>query len=249
MHIAVDLNAPFAVHAGSCVWRLLSFFVAMRRREVEGVRSLRLLSCGCGAPRVAGVVGPRSVCVTATGEGNNDNSSPPSPKVRTPDHTKSALGALQPDGGETGGPQRESGRYNEEVLRSQGPSLTTEAGTAITGQTPVPPESLSSANDNPEPRGLATQSPHTHKVRPVCQMHKIKKRRKIHNLMRIIKQRYKNQKIKMSNVTTTTTEVPTTTTTHAPSRLREVDGSLSSSAWVCAPLLLAASALAYTALG
>ncbi|ESS61161.1 mucin TcMUCII [Trypanosoma cruzi Dm28c] len=47
--------------------------------------------------------------------------------------------------------------------------------------------------------------------------------------------------------TSTTTEAPTTTTTHAPSRLREVDGSLSSSAWVCAPLLLAASALAYTA--
>ncbi|PBJ69435.1 mucin TcMUCII [Trypanosoma cruzi cruzi] len=52
--------------------------------------------------------------------------------------------------------------------------------------------------------------------------------------------------------TTTTTKAPTTTTTtttHAPSRLREVDGSLSSSAWVCAPLLLAASALAYTAVG
>ncbi|KAF8297350.1 putative mucin TcMUCII [Trypanosoma cruzi] len=48
---------------------------------------------------------------------------------------------------------------------------------------------------------------------------------------------------------TTTTEAPTTTTTHAPSRLREIDGSLSSSAWVCAPLLLAASALAYTTLG
>ncbi|RNC33550.1 mucin TcMUCII [Trypanosoma cruzi] len=48
---------------------------------------------------------------------------------------------------------------------------------------------------------------------------------------------------------TTTTEAPTTTTTRAPSRLREIDGSLSSSAWVCAPLLLAASALAYTALG
>ncbi|RNF01511.1 mucin TcMUCII [Trypanosoma cruzi] len=47
--------------------------------------------------------------------------------------------------------------------------------------------------------------------------------------------------------TSTTTEAPTTTTTHAPSRLREVDGSLSSSAWVCASLLLAASALAYTA--
>ncbi|EAN97397.1 putative mucin TcMUCII [Trypanosoma cruzi] len=47
--------------------------------------------------------------------------------------------------------------------------------------------------------------------------------------------------------TTTTTEVPTTTTTRAPSRLREIDGSLSSSAWVCAPLLLAVSALAYTA--
>ncbi|PWV01016.1 putative mucin TcMUCII [Trypanosoma cruzi] len=48
---------------------------------------------------------------------------------------------------------------------------------------------------------------------------------------------------------TTTTEAPTTTTTRAPSRLREVDGSLSSSAWVCAPLLLAVSALAYTTLG
>ncbi|KAF8306523.1 putative mucin TcMUCII [Trypanosoma cruzi] len=48
---------------------------------------------------------------------------------------------------------------------------------------------------------------------------------------------------------TTTTEAPTTTTTRAPSRLREIDGSLSSSAWVCAPLLLAASALAYTTLG
>ncbi|PBJ79974.1 mucin TcMUCII [Trypanosoma cruzi] len=44
----------------------------------------------------------------------------------------------------------------------------------------------------------------------------------------------------------TTTDVPTTTTTRAPSRLREIDGSLSSSAWVCAPLLLAVSALAYT---
>ncbi|PBJ71356.1 mucin TcMUCII [Trypanosoma cruzi cruzi] len=48
---------------------------------------------------------------------------------------------------------------------------------------------------------------------------------------------------------TTTTEAPTTTTTRAPSRLREIDGSLSSSAWVCAPLLLAASALAYTTVG
>ncbi|EAN89461.1 putative mucin TcMUCII [Trypanosoma cruzi] len=48
---------------------------------------------------------------------------------------------------------------------------------------------------------------------------------------------------------TTTTEAPTTTTTRAPSRLREIDGSLSSSAWVCAPLLLAVSALAYTAVG
>ncbi|EAN99844.1 putative mucin TcMUCII [Trypanosoma cruzi] len=52
-----------------------------------------------------------------------------------------------------------------------------------------------------------------------------------------------------TSTTTTTTETPTTTTTRAPSRLREVDGSLSSSAWVCAPLLLAVSALAYTALG
>ncbi|RNC32604.1 mucin TcMUCII [Trypanosoma cruzi] len=45
---------------------------------------------------------------------------------------------------------------------------------------------------------------------------------------------------------TTTTEAPTTTTTRAPSRLREIDGSLSSSAWVCTSLLLAASALVYT---
>ncbi|PBJ78594.1 mucin TcMUCII [Trypanosoma cruzi] len=49
--------------------------------------------------------------------------------------------------------------------------------------------------------------------------------------------------------TTTSTEAPTTTTTRAPSRLREGDGSLSSSAWMCAPLLLAVSALAYTTLG
>ncbi|KAF5219829.1 putative mucin TcMUCII [Trypanosoma cruzi] len=48
---------------------------------------------------------------------------------------------------------------------------------------------------------------------------------------------------------TTTKEAPTTTTTRAPSSLREIDGSLSGSAWVCAPLVLAASALAYTALG
>ncbi|KAF8281702.1 putative mucin TcMUCII [Trypanosoma cruzi] len=49
--------------------------------------------------------------------------------------------------------------------------------------------------------------------------------------------------------TTTTTEAPAVSTTLAPSRLREMDGSLSSSAWVCAPLLLAVSALAYTTLG
>ncbi|RNC40996.1 mucin TcMUCII [Trypanosoma cruzi] len=49
--------------------------------------------------------------------------------------------------------------------------------------------------------------------------------------------------------TTTTTETPTATTTRAPSLLREVDSSLSSSAWVCAPLLLVVSALAYTAVG
>ncbi|KAF8277905.1 putative mucin TcMUCII [Trypanosoma cruzi] len=48
---------------------------------------------------------------------------------------------------------------------------------------------------------------------------------------------------------TTTTGAPTTTTTRAPSRLRETDGSLSSSAWVFAPLLLAVSALAYTTVG
>ncbi|PBJ76567.1 mucin TcMUCII [Trypanosoma cruzi cruzi] len=52
-----------------------------------------------------------------------------------------------------------------------------------------------------------------------------------------------------TTTTTTTTEAPTTTTTRAPSRLREIDGSLSSSAWVCAPLLLAVSALAHTTVG
>ncbi|EAN99572.1 putative mucin TcMUCII [Trypanosoma cruzi] len=48
---------------------------------------------------------------------------------------------------------------------------------------------------------------------------------------------------------TTNTEAQTTTTTRAPSHLREMDGSLSGSAWVCAPLLLAVSALAYTTVG
>ncbi|RNC32373.1 mucin TcMUCII, partial [Trypanosoma cruzi] len=107
------------------------------------------------------------------GDDNNDNSRPPSPELGKPDPTKTMPGALQPYGGETGVPQTESGRDSEEGLRIPGPSLRKGAGTAITGQTRVPPESLSSASDNPEPPGLATQSPHTHKVRPVCQMHKI----------------------------------------------------------------------------
>ncbi|PWU90304.1 putative mucin TcMUCII [Trypanosoma cruzi] len=47
----------------------------------------------------------------------------------------------------------------------------------------------------------------------------------------------------------TTTETPNTTTTRAPSSIRRIDGSLGSSAWACAPLLLAASALTYTTLG
>ncbi|PBJ76860.1 mucin TcMUCII [Trypanosoma cruzi cruzi] len=64
--------------------------------------------------------------------------------------------------------------------------------------------------------------------------------------------------INTTTTTTTTTTAPeapstktttTTTTTRAPSRLREVDGSLSSPAWVCVPLLLAVSALACTAVG
>ncbi|RNC32277.1 mucin TcMUCII [Trypanosoma cruzi] len=125
--------------------------MTVRRRVVCAVLVFALLCCCC-----------TSVCVTATGDDNNDNSSPPSPKAGKPDLTKNALGALQPDGEEAGGPQRESGRNREEGLRSQGPSLPTEAGTAITGQTRVPPETMSSANDNPEPPGLATQSPHTH---------------------------------------------------------------------------------------
>ncbi|KAF8281749.1 putative mucin TcMUCII [Trypanosoma cruzi] len=48
---------------------------------------------------------------------------------------------------------------------------------------------------------------------------------------------------------TTTTEAPNTTTTRAPSHIRRIDGSLGSSAWVCSPLVLAVSALAYTAVG
>ncbi|KAF8291997.1 hypothetical protein TcYC6_0118470 [Trypanosoma cruzi] len=52
MHIAVDLNAPFAVHAGSCVWRLLSPSVAMRRRE-ERERVPRVSFPASGAPCVA----------------------------------------------------------------------------------------------------------------------------------------------------------------------------------------------------
>ncbi|RNC53974.1 surface protease GP63 [Trypanosoma cruzi] len=53
MHIAVYLNAPFVVHGGSCVWRLLSSSVAMRRREEgDGVRSPSLFPCGCNALRV-----------------------------------------------------------------------------------------------------------------------------------------------------------------------------------------------------
>ncbi|PBJ77626.1 mucin TcMUCII [Trypanosoma cruzi cruzi] len=52
-----------------------------------------------------------------------------------------------------------------------------------------------------------------------------------------------------TTTTTTTTADPTTTSARTPSRLRGIDGSLGSSAWVCAPLLLAVSALAYTTVG
>ncbi|ESS63300.1 hypothetical protein TCDM_14012 [Trypanosoma cruzi Dm28c] len=48
---------------------------------------------------------------------------------------------------------------------------------------------------------------------------------------------------------TTFTEAPSNKSIRAPSRLREIDGSLSSSAWVCAPLLLAVSAVVYTTVG
>ncbi|RNC54392.1 mucin TcMUCII [Trypanosoma cruzi] len=235
--------------------------VTVRRRVVCAVLVIALLCC-CSF-----------VCVTATGEDNDDNSSPPSPKARTPDHTKNALGALQPDAEEAGGSQRDSGRNREEGLRRQGPSLPAEAGTAITGQTRVSPEKMSSANDNPEPRGLATQSPHTQDATGVSDAQN-KKAQENTQGDENHKAQVSNQKIKISNVntttteaptttttttttttaapeapSTTTTETPTTTTTRAPSRLREIDGSLSSSAWVCAPLLLAVSALAYTTLG
>ncbi|RNE96872.1 mucin TcMUCII [Trypanosoma cruzi] len=95
-------------------------------------------------------------------------------------------GALQPDGGETGGPQTESGRDSEEGLRSPGPSLPKEAGTAITGQTRAPPESLNSASDNPEPAGLATQSPHTRGATGMSDAQN-KGRSKIHEAMSIIR--------------------------------------------------------------
>ncbi|RNC31961.1 mucin TcMUCII [Trypanosoma cruzi] len=98
-------------------------------------------------------------------------------------------GALRLYGGETGGPQTESGRDSEEGLRIPGPSLPKEAGTAITGQTPAPPESLSSASDNPEPRGLATQSPHTQGATGMSDAQN-KRRSKIHEAMRIIRHRY-----------------------------------------------------------
>ncbi|PBJ78226.1 mucin-like glycoprotein [Trypanosoma cruzi cruzi] len=137
---------------------MMTAMVTVRRRAGPA-----LLCCCCS-----------SVCVTATGDDNNDNSRPPSPELGKPDPTKICLVHYSHMVGETVVPQTESGRDSEEGLRSPGPSLPKEAGTAITGQTRVPPESLSSASDNPEPAGLATQSPHTHKVRPVCQMHKIK---------------------------------------------------------------------------
>ncbi|ESS61497.1 hypothetical protein TCDM_10901 [Trypanosoma cruzi Dm28c] len=53
MHVAVDLDASFAVHAGSCVWRLLSSSVAMKREERWRECAARVpFSCVCYAPRV-----------------------------------------------------------------------------------------------------------------------------------------------------------------------------------------------------
>ncbi|RNC60368.1 surface protease GP63 [Trypanosoma cruzi] len=53
MHIAVDLAASFVVHAGSCVWRLLSSSVDMGRTKVRGsAHPESLFLCGCVTPRV-----------------------------------------------------------------------------------------------------------------------------------------------------------------------------------------------------
>ncbi|ESS62897.1 mucin TcMUCII [Trypanosoma cruzi Dm28c] len=163
------------------------------------------------------------------------------------------------------GAEPENGRIGEEVLGSEGLSLPTKAVAAISGQktdasalpgTPIP------ESDNPEPPGLANQSAQSQEV---LQAENVRSGEELSQSQESTQPRAPEKSVEASTTTTTTTttttkaptttttttttEAPTTTTTRAPSRLREVDGSLSSSAWVCAPLLLAASALAYTAVG
>ncbi|RNC43314.1 exo-alpha-sialidase [Trypanosoma cruzi] len=64
MHIAVDLDASFVVHAGDFGWLLLPL-VGMKGRRREGAHTASHSSCGCDAPPVTAVEGRiLSVCAS-----------------------------------------------------------------------------------------------------------------------------------------------------------------------------------------
>ncbi|KAF8281877.1 putative mucin TcMUCII [Trypanosoma cruzi] len=169
----------------------------------------------------------------------------------------------EPDKGP--GAEPENGRSGEEDLGSEELSLPTKAAAAISGQKPgasVLPGTPIPASDNPESPGLPNQSAQTQEV---LQTGNVRSGEELSQSQESTLPRAPEKSVEATTTTTTTTtaapattstttsttttEAPTTTTTRAPSHIRRIDGSLSSSAWVCSPLLLAVSALAYTTVG
>ncbi|EAN96055.1 putative mucin TcMUCII [Trypanosoma cruzi] len=162
-----------------------------------------------------------------TGGGGSQNSLPSPPAPTGESATSGTKGSTDPEAGRSKEPDAVTGagvlQIQPRDAESPDSRTVTAPSTATTGMSPTPPNEL---ENNSAKRITAPTTTTTTAEAPA------------------------------TTTTTTTqapsdtsTEAPTTTTTRAPSRLREIDGSLSSSAWVCAPLLLAVSALAYTTLG
>ncbi|KAF5219622.1 hypothetical protein ECC02_007359 [Trypanosoma cruzi] len=186
-----------------------------------------------------------SVCVTGTGEDQEEDSSglPPaqspgaggtgSQSTSSKEHTGSESQTSQ--GLSSGNGTTQNPGENDAVGSSKPDGKEPNSGTTTDIGKGKGTGSAPSASPDPTPPGPITEEQPSGSANPVQQIQKA------------------NAPTTTSTApeasSTTTTETPTTTTTRAPSRLREIDGSLSSSAWVCAPLLLAVSALAYTTLG
>ncbi|KAF5214040.1 hypothetical protein ECC02_013401 [Trypanosoma cruzi] len=212
-----------------------------------------------------------SVCATADGEGVNILGQPlPQPGVQTPSSTQlqsdnSGVAGSQSNSDTTKGQNQVTGRGGGENSLLTPPAPTRESATSGTKESTDPeagrtqePDAMTGAGvlqiqprdaESPDSRTVTAPSTATTGMSPTPPNELEKNSAKRITAPATTTTTTTTTTAPEAPSTTTSTEAPTTTTTRAPSRLREVDGSLSSSAWVCAPLVLAASALAYTAVG